>query len=49
MATKIKVREQKKPRELITLGMWLHCKGGRMRHRANRRAKDARRTKEEQS
>jgi hypothetical protein len=47
MASKIKVREQKKARELTTLWMFLNCKGGRMRHRANRRAKDARRAKED--
>jgi hypothetical protein len=41
---KIKKKLPKKPRSLETLTAILSCKGGRMRHRADRRPDDARRS-----
>ena len=41
MSKKIKHRQQKKPRSIITMDMILNCKGGPMRDRRERRAKDA--------
>ena len=38
-----KARKQKQPRDMVTLGMILTCKGGPMRDRRERRPKDARR------
>jgi hypothetical protein len=46
---KTKKRKMRKPRDLVTLGMILSCKGGPMRDRRERRAKDARRVREEMS
>ncbi len=43
MSRKIKVRKQKKPRQLAVLDMLLNTKGGPMKDKRTRRAKDARR------
>jgi hypothetical protein len=42
-----KKRKPKAPRDLVTLGMILTRRGGRMRDRRERRPRDARRKKEE--
>lgn len=44
MGQKIKPRQQKKPRSLITRDMILNNKGGPMRHRNDRRIKDKRKS-----
>lgn len=41
-----KNRKRHAPRDLVTLGMILNCKGGPMRDRRERRPKDARRRRE---
>lgn len=47
--SRTKKREMKAPREMITLNMLLHCKGGKMRHKNDRRTKDAGKIRKEQS
>jgi hypothetical protein len=44
MGQKIKPRQQRKPRSYITRDMILNNKGGPMRHRNDRRPKDARKS-----
>jgi hypothetical protein len=44
MSSKIKPRQQKKPRSLITRDMILNNHGGPMRDRRERRPKDAKRS-----
>jgi len=46
MGQKIKHRQERKPRNLITRDMILNHKGGPMRHRSDRRPKDKRKEKE---
>lgn len=43
MSSKIKVRKQNKPRNLVVRDMLLNTKGGPMRDKRERRPKDARR------